>query len=108
MTKSLEPVTELRVAHQVGTGKLKVNFRALNLQLVSSLEKMMRKGFGKPHLPFKCGVVEFFHALETGVMKSIFAEDVIGLTTHLRQDAPRLEAVTHRRLSQCLSDIAWP
>ena len=44
----------------------------------------------------------------TGVMKNIFGDDVIGLTSDLRQDVSWLEAVTHVPVSTIAADSAHP
>ena len=45
---------------------------------------------------------------ETGFMKNVFGEDVLGLTSDLRQDASWLEAVTHVPVSTIAADSSNP
>ena len=42
---------------------------------------------------------------ETGFMKNIFGEDVLGLTSDLRQDASWIEAVKPSHMCQCLPSL---
>ena len=45
---------------------------------------------------------------ESGFMKNIFGEDVVGLTSDLRQDASWIEAVTHVPVSTIAADSSNP
>ena len=45
---------------------------------------------------------------ESGFMKNIFGEDVLGLSTDLRQDASWIEAVTHVPVSTIAADSSNP
>ena len=45
---------------------------------------------------------------EAGLMKNIFGEDVMGLTSDLRQDVSWLEAIAHVPVSTIAADSAHP
>ena len=62
----------------------------------------------QPHLFVQCEMVKHFNALGIWFYENIFGEDVLGLTSDLRQDASWIEAVTHVPVSTIAADSSNP